>query len=694
MEGNVLISSSTTVTNNSTKYNYRGTSSSNDPSKYEKIPATVRHRFQILQRIGVIVLIVLGIGLLAGDGWVLRYGNKGSTNNNRIRRGIRTTTLGDEDTTSSTADSSEKQRVFTKDKNVPEPAPELIDSESVKDAWTEESKSDKTTVKNPALPPTKEETKTDKVPLKINEVLKSNLIEKQENIAKKNAVRKSLSGVPVNPIEGSVTWEPENPDQCSGYFGNGYKDIEVYEPVPVNEDTDEQEYDKGYTGPLFECRRHSAIQAAFCAGRRMIMYPERIVMSKGGESLKEVMGREESIEVPTFLGGSFEIIRTGYSHIPIIPGTVDTNTNNPTGDTLRKGHIADSMERPDKHKVQWLRNLRVIDSMDNSRACGSRITAPVFAVTRMEYANLFHTSTDWYNVWSVARILGFEPTYNYDDLLQPLNDGTVLTTMTNAPKIPVHVLFLDGHNAGPMDEGWLAMFLSISYAKHFNSPVCFDYFVYAPFGYNAAISMGLQPRASDCRNDKHVRQFGNDMVRGLGLQPKLQATCSNDEPTKVLFVRRVHYLAHPRHNGQIVRRLDNEDEIMSALQSQTAGGEAGVTVLNGVFSSMTMKEQVAMAQDACVMTGAHGAGLSHILFSPPGVHMLELQPPAFRRPHFISYAYWAGTHHHMWTLDSSTPSVHSVVSRVLETAQHAAIEAKGQSSESENGKDHPLHMGD
>ena len=692
MEGSFPISS-TSSTNN--RHNNNSTSS--DPSKYEKIPANVRYRFQILQKIGITILILLALGLLAGDGWVLRYGNENNNNNVRVRRGIRVTSSTEEETTTIVDNKNTDQARKIPNKEVPEPNVQPVDSGSVSDAWTEDSNNNanddntKDTKKSHTKPKSKSKVeKNNQETLKINDVIKSNMKEKHETIIQKNEARKSLATKPLNPIEGSVVWTEEDPNLCSGYFGNGYKDIEIGVPAPVSDDTDEQEYDKAYTGPLFECRRHSAIHAAFCSGRRMIMYPNRITMSKGGESLKEVMGREESIEVPTFLPGSFEVVRTGYSRVPIIPGTVETNTN-PTGDTLPKGHIADLMERPDKHKVEWLRNLRIIDNIDdNTRACGTRITAPVFAVTRMEYANLFHTSTDWYNVWSVARILGYEPTYNYEDLLQPLNDGTILTTMTNAPKIPVHVLFLDGHNAGPMDEGWLAMFLSISYAKHFNGPVCFDSFVYAPFGYNAAISMGLQPRASDCRNDKHVRQFGNDMVRGLGIQPKLQSTCNDGSgKTKVLFVRRVHYLAHPRHNGQIVRRLDNEDDIMAALLSQTSGGEAGVTILNGVFSSMTMKEQVEMAQEACVMTGAHGAGLSHILFSPPGVHMLELQPPAFRRPHFISYSFWAGAHHHMWTLDSSTPSVHSVVSRVLETAQHAAIEAKGSKGD---GPDHPLHM--
>lgn len=147
----------------------------------------------------------------------------------------------------------------------------------------------------------------------------------------------------------------------------------------------------------------------------------------------------------------------------------------------------------------------------------------------------------------------------------------------------------------------------------------------------------------------------------------------------MLFVRRVHYLAHPRHNGKVVRRLDNEDDIVNSLEKVVADThESGIKLLNGLFSNMNMKEQVQMAQDSCVIVGAHGAGLSHILFAPPGVHMLELQPPAFQRPHFIAYSTWAGAHHHIWLLDSSEPAVSLVITRILENAQHGAKEAREQ----------------
>lgn len=166
-----------------------------------------------------------------------------------------------------------------------------------------------------------------------------------------------------------------------------------------------------------------------------------------------------------------------------------------------------------------------------------------------------------------------------------------------------------------------------------------------------------------------MRQFGYDFVRALGLSPRRSAACG-ESPTPVLFVRRVNYKAHPRHDGQIVRRLDNEDAIFAALEARSAAGD--IRLLNGLFSAMSLLEQVQMAQEACVMVGAHGAGLSHILFAPDGEHVLELQTPSYTRPHFIAYTYWANSDHDAWHLLSSTPDVATVVARVLATAAKAA----------------------
>jgi capsular polysaccharide biosynthesis protein len=210
--------------------------------------------------------------------------------------------------------------------------------------------------------------------------------------------------------------------------------------------------------------------------------------------------------------------------------------------------------------------------------------------------------------------------------------------------------------------------------------------------------MGIVPKANSCFTSPYVRAFSDDMVRGLGLTPRTASSCKSD-PINTLFVQRVHYLAHPRHGGQIVRRLENEDDVVAALVAQALDVAAGVKIVKGTLSSMSMTQQVRLAQDACIIVGAHGAGLSHVLFAPPEVHVLELQTPGFVRPHFIGYSYWAGSHHHAWVLDTSSPQIHSVVSRVFETAMHAGVEARepthghdaGHPGADGTGASHPGH---
>ena len=141
----------------------------------------------------------------------------------------------------------------------------------------------------------------------------------------------------------------------------------------------------------------------------------------------------------------------------------------------------------------------------------------------------------------------------------------------------------------------------------------------------------------------------------------------------------MHYLAHPRHDGKIVRRLENEDAIYAHLAAAGAGGappaDAPFTMLNGLFSEQSLRQQVELVQASCVIIGAHGAGLSHALFAPPGAHLLELRPPSFVRPHFIFYASWAGVHHHDWTLVDGAPPPAEVEAQLRDVLREAATAA-------------------
>ena len=282
-------------------------------------------------------------------------------------------------------------------------------------------------------------------------------------------------------VQPPPTWIQSSPDTCNGFFGNGYSS-----PISLL-----LANGGGVGGGVLECSIHSALTAVFCSAKGAVLHPERVEMSKGGESMAEVMGRAESVEQPIFSNGALEIMSTGVSAFATMTTTAAAPTESPgiaLESTLLES-VNNKISQSDNFKAAMLSATRVISvKTPASQVCTSHITDPVFALTRMEYANLFHTTTDWYNVWSVARALGYE--HITGPILSEfiakgktqLSATTVFTSLINSPKLPIHILFLDGHNAGPMDEGWLGLFASISYLKHFAGPVCFDNIVFAPFG--------------------------------------------------------------------------------------------------------------------------------------------------------------------------------------------------------------------
>jgi len=61
-------------------------------------------------------------------------------------------------------------------------------------------------------------------------------------------------------------------------------------------------------GSLFQCFYSETLRTSICEGTNMIMYPKKIKMSKGGEALDAVMGRNEEEELPYFTPGAFEVM--------------------------------------------------------------------------------------------------------------------------------------------------------------------------------------------------------------------------------------------------------------------------------------------------------------------------------------------------------------------------------------------------
>jgi hypothetical protein len=91
------------------------------------------------------------------------------------------------------------------------------------------------------------------------------------------------------------------------------------------------------------------------------------------------------------------------------------------------------------------------------------------------------------------------------------------------------------------------------------------------------------------------------------------------------------------------RRLLGEDELWSLLERH--GFE------RVVMEELAFAEQVALMRETAVLLAPHGAGLTNMVFCPPGAHVVELADLSFPNPNF--YALAAALGHPYWLLPAT-----------------------------------------
>ncbi|KAI3928574.1 hypothetical protein MKW98_024175 [Papaver atlanticum] len=149
-------------------------------------------------------------------------------------------------------------------------------------------------------------------------------------------------------------------------------------------------------------------------------------MSMGGENLELVIGRGEEEELPTFEPGSFEIevgidqrvngnklVSQEFLDQFVPEGVVVRHTMRSLLDSIRSvnsdefkclQHRGLYIPLPlDKMKT-YLSSFYPLYYSNNTAAVW--VDEPRLLVTRFEYANLFHTVTDWYSAYAASRVTG------------------------------------------------------------------------------------------------------------------------------------------------------------------------------------------------------------------------------------------------------------------------------------------------
>ncbi|KAL8505469.1 hypothetical protein ACS0TY_016641 [Phlomoides rotata] len=397
----------------------------------------------------------------------------------------------------------------------------------------------------------------------------------------------SVKPWPILPSYLPWSLKPNTPFRsCEAYFGNGY--TQRVDPLKPISEPPRKVLPGGAGGGWFRCSYSETLRSSVCEGGIIRMIPERISMSRGGERLEAVIGREEDEELPNFEDGAFEIgvgdrLRIGKKMVD----------NTFLDKYIQEGAVG-------KHTMRNLiDSIRLVDATDFN--CSKWIEEPTLFVTRFEYANLFHTVTDWYSAYVSSRVTG----------------------LPNRP----HLVFVDGHCEGASGH-----------------------------------DLWQNP---DNQKTARLSEFGEMIRSAFGFPVDKNRIPKPASGLNILFVRREDYLAHPRHGGKVQTRLSNEQEVFDSINTWAANHlDCKLNVVNGRFAHMRMKEQVGAIQDADVIIGAHGAGLTHIVSATPNTVILEIISSEYRRPHFQLIAAWKGLKYHAINLERSYADPRVVIERL------------------------------
>lgn len=140
-------------------------------------------------------------------------------------------------------------------------------------------------------------------------------------------------------------------------------------------------------------------------------------------------------------------------------------------------------------------------------------------------------------------------------------------------------------------------------------------------------------------------EFGEWLVERVGLKDVMSSYLSTEG--KSISVTWITRRLHPGY-----RVMVNEDEIIEQARVRF-GPQAVITKVD--FDKISILEQIRIARATDILVGAHGAGLTHILWLPSHAVVLETIPSGFDYPFYERVAHLRGLRHlHLQSSDRNT----------------------------------------
>ena len=303
-----------------------------------------------------------------------------------------------------------------------------------------------------------------------------------------------------------------------------------------------------------------AFAAEFAFARDIILDPSQAKGLLGGEELNTVLNQDEKLEFYKFKKGFFVLsCQPSYSF----------GSKNYLNTWLAMIHSS-----------YYQIKLRI--SKVNKQF--------TLALTRFEYANLFHTVTDFYNAF---------------------------LAMTFFKKTPEEtaILLVDGHPKGSLDDTWSVLFNKVTRIGHVSNVTLYNEFVWVEQGYNSPMN---NQKANSIPLVEEFREFFLNRHEVDGKSHNLNCSSIN-----LSFLWRRNYFAHPRNpSGQVSRKIKNEEQLVKYVSEKFMN----VNVKAYQLDQFNMSMQLAIISKTDILVGMHGAGLTHSMFLPKHAGLIEFYP--------------------------------------------------------------------
>lgn len=266
------------------------------------------------------------------------------------------------------------------------------------------------------------------------------------------------------------------------------------------------------------------------------------------------------------------------------------------------------------HLNKWVKNLCYMEKEADTVV--EIVHETTMAVYRYEYANIYHQMTDWYNIFTQAMLMGYDP--------KNLN-----------------ILFVDRHHRpGILDKTWDALFKSVTFISDLTHPVVYSKLVWAVISYNSPLLYHQVQKPLP-----YIEDFRKFFSQRYKIISDKTLNCSK---LNITFLWRRDYISHIGNpSGQIKRKITNEEELIDSVKGVMRGH-----VVRGIqLEKLSMTEQIETITSTDILIGMHGAGLTYVLFLPPHAGVLEFFPNDWiiQYPCFKAMANWRQLHYISWT---------------------------------------------